>query len=105
MNIASKFKPKFAINDSFCSVTMHVKVLQDKNLTPSQKILFSFILSGFQGSQQTLANLVGMDKRTVGNMLLKMADMGYIKIIRKGLYNMYSVEKGEYQNLVKTKEA
>ncbi|ENM2832900.1 hypothetical protein AB6Q85_003300 [Vibrio cholerae] len=92
--------PRFRTNDEFSSVTVHVQVLQDEALTPNQKILFSFILAGYQGSQKKLGSLVGIDQRTVGNNLVEMSELGYITVIRKGLYNMYRVEAPQYQHLV-----
>ncbi|KJR15254.1 hypothetical protein [Vibrio parahaemolyticus] len=92
-------KPKFKTNDKFQTLVVHIPVLQDKNLTPSQKILFSFILAGYQGSQKTLGKLADIDPRTVCKSLIALEDLGYIKPISKGLFNMYSVEKEEYLSL------
>lgn len=100
LKVNARNTPKFATNDVFETVTVHIQTLQDKELTPNQKILFSFILAGYQGSQKTLGALTGIDKRTVGNNLQELSDSGYITIIRKGLYNMYRVEKEEYLHLI-----
>ncbi|MCU8498477.1 helix-turn-helix domain-containing protein [Vibrio vulnificus] len=93
-------KPRFQTNDSFESFTVHIEVLKDEALTPNQKLVLSLILAGFQGSQRKMGELLGINERTISNIIFELTDLDYILPIRKGLFNMYRVEAEAYQHLV-----
>lgn len=94
--MSQRNKPRFATNTDFTEITMPVSLLQDPNLTMSQKIVFAFITAGFIGTQKELAVLAGADRRSIGDRLLELTEKGYIEVQKIGLYNIYTVtEQGE----------
>lgn len=65
-------------------VIMPVDILQDKNLTSSEKILYCYLGLFKKGvcfqSNETLAEITGLDESTIKRGLKKLADLQYVFI-------------------------
>lgn len=65
-------------------VIMPIDILQDKNLTPSEKILYCYLGLFKKGvcfqSNEKLAEMTGLDESTIKRGLKKLSDMKYVFI-------------------------
>lgn len=65
-------------------VIMPIEILQDKNLTPSEKILYCYLSLFKKGvcfqSNEKLAEMTGLDESTIKRGLKKLSDMQYVFI-------------------------
>ena len=65
-------------------VIMPIEILQDKNLTPSEKILYCYLSLFKKGmcfqSNDKLAEMTGLDESTIKRGLKKLGDMEYVYV-------------------------